>query len=259
MVYLCASKLIQLGKIRVGIVNYLNTLPLRYGLAHGDIARQIELVQGYPSQIADDLDSGRVDLALVPVGVLPKLHSYKIETDYGIASNGPVASVCLFSEVPLEEVREVLLDYQSRTSSLLLKLLFRDFWKKEVQYIETTTDFTDEIRASRAGLLIGDRCLAYRPAAKYTYDLGDSWKQHTGLPFVFAVWASNRPLPASFMRDFNSANANGVAAIDHLIAESIYPHYDLEKYFKENIRYHLDPLMHQGLERFLKDIASIGR
>lgn len=108
-------------KIRVGAVSYLNTKPLIYGFEQGKMRDEIDLLIDYPANIASQLINDKIDVGLVPVAILPLLKEHHVVSDYGIACDGEVASVCLFSDVPLHEIRTVLLDYQSRTSVALLK------------------------------------------------------------------------------------------------------------------------------------------
>jgi len=127
--FLCA-KLTELDKrIRVGAVSYLNTRPLLYGLKRSGLMDKIDLVEEYPSRIATMLVNDEIDVGLVPVVVIPLLKEAHIITDYCIGADGEVASVAVFSEVPLEQVRTVLLDYQSRTSVSLAKLLLKEYWQ----------------------------------------------------------------------------------------------------------------------------------
>ncbi len=114
-------------KVRVGAVSYLNTKPLIYGIEKGMIKDEAELVIDYPSKIAAMLLNDEIDVGLVPVAILPKMKEHYIISDYCIGSVGAVASVCLFSEVPLHEMKMVLLDYQSRTSVALLKVLIKEY------------------------------------------------------------------------------------------------------------------------------------
>jgi chorismate dehydratase len=95
--------------VRVGIVSYLNTRPLLFGIEHSGIRPQIELIQDYPAKIAGKLLEGSIDIGLIPVAVIPSLKEKHIVTNYCIGCDGPVASVCLFSEVPLEEVEASLI------------------------------------------------------------------------------------------------------------------------------------------------------
>jgi chorismate dehydratase len=111
-------------KIKVGIVSYLNTRPLIYGLKLPPIADEIELIEDTPSRLAELLVNNAIDIGLVPVAVIPQLKEYFISSDYCIGTETEVASVCLFSEVPLNEITKVYLDYQSLSSVALLKWLY---------------------------------------------------------------------------------------------------------------------------------------
>ena len=93
------------GKIRIGAVSYLNTKPLIYGLEQGMMKDEIELVVDYPSRIASQLINNEIDAGLVPVAIIPHLKEYYIISDYCIGCDGEVASVCLFSEVPIQQVK----------------------------------------------------------------------------------------------------------------------------------------------------------
>ena len=239
-------------KIKVGIVNYLNTKPLLYGIERAPVIDSIELIRDYPAHIAGFLLDGSIDLGLVPVAILPRLKEYHIVTDFCIGSDGPVASVCLFSDVPIEQVEEVLLDYQSRTSVALAKLLLRDYWKISPKLIDTKTDYRNRIKGKTAGLVIGDRSFEQRKVSPFIYDLGEVWKKFTGLPFVFAAWVSNKKLDEQFISDFNKANQDGVKNISSVVAGTDYPLFDLNKYYNQFINYNLDERKRMGLQKFLE-------
>ena len=146
----------------MGVVNYLNTLPLLYGLERSPVMQEAVFMLDFPSNVARKLKSGEIDAGFIPSAVFPEIPSGRIFSSYFISSDGPVASVCLMSEVPLTEIETVLLDYQSRTSVELLKLLYREHWKKDVRFVEAQQEFQPEIGGTTAGLLIGDRCLDFR-------------------------------------------------------------------------------------------------
>ena len=243
---------------RIGAVSYLNTRPLLLGIEQESFLKSIDLVKSYPANIAQDLLSGKIDIGLVPVAILPQLSDPHIVSNYVIGANGAVASVALFSEVPIDEIKSIYLDYQSRTSVQLLKILLSQFWKKEVEFISATEGYIAQISGTTAGVVIGDRALENISKFPYVYDLSLAWKQHTGLPFVFAAWVANQPIPASFMSAFDTANRYGLANLDEVIAlipaeEQVY---DLHKYYTENISYIYDEEKKQGLAVFLNFIKS---
>lgn len=250
-----AANLDELDKrIRVGAVSYLNTRPLLYGVHRSGLADRISLVEAYPAKIAAMLLNDEIDVGLVPVAIIPKLKEAHIVTDYCIGAEGEVASVALFSEVPLEQVETLLLDYQSRTSVNLAKVLLREYWKKEVVFEDAKEDFRSAIKGTTAGIVIGDRALEQRRISAYTYDLAAAWRAHTGLPFVFAAWVANRPLDEGFIDAFNRANAYGVSHIAEVVKEIDYPVYDLTRYYTENINYHLTDEKRKALALFLDKI-----
>jgi len=246
-----------LKKIKVGIVNYLNTAPLIFGLKNSPVIDQIELIPDYPANLAKDLLDGTIDLGLVPIAVIPQLSQWWLMSDYCIGCEGPVASVCIFSDVPIEKTERVLLDYQSGTSVELAKLLIKDYWKLDPQLINASEDFQQHIHGTTAGLVIGDRSFAQRKVSKYAYDLGEAWKSYTGLPFVFAAWISNKPLDGEFIRLFNEANAFGVNNIPKVIASLNFNNsVDLEEYFRKYISYNLDEDKRKALRKFLQHLKK---
>lgn len=212
----------------------------------------IELIYDYPAEIARKLQEGEIDMGLVPVTILPQLPENYIYTDYCIGCNGAVASVCLFSEVPLEKVERVLLDYQSRTSVALARILISEHWKIEAKLIDTKSDFRGDIRGTTAAVVIGDRALQQRKISPYIYDLGEAWKNFTGLPFVFANWIANKKLPDGFIAAFDAANKSGLLHIDKVVAETPYDVFDLKEYYTKYVDYNYDYGKMQGKEIFLR-------
>src|ERR1700694_4961911 len=117
------AKLNHLSKIRVAAVSYLNTKPLLYGIKRHQVMESIELIEDYPARIAQMLIDDEVDLGLIPVAATLKMQSWNLVGDYCIGADGPVASVCIFSGGPREPTERVYLDYQSRTSVNLARVL----------------------------------------------------------------------------------------------------------------------------------------
>ena len=250
--FLCRAKLIQLKKIKIGAVTYLNTKPLIYGMQYEDFLKDHELILEYPARLAEMLKKGDVDVALVPVALLPELPHYHIVSDYCIASDHEVASVCLFSGKPLADIKRVYLDYQSKTSVALLKILFREHWKQEVEWLEATDEiYIDKIHDDTAGLIIGDRALLLRDRFTYRYDLATAWKEMTGLPFVFAVWVSMKEMDERWTQSFNEYNRKGIANIAEVANTLINIYPDVLKYYTHHISYVLTPFHKEGLNQFL--------
>jgi chorismate dehydratase len=251
-IFLCDTKLNELSKIRIGAVSYLNTKPLLYGIKRSDLLKEIELTEEYPAKIAEQLLNDEIDIGLVPVAIIPRMKEYYIVSDYCIGAEGEVASVSLFSDVPVNQVQEVLLDYQSRTSVNLAKILLKDFWKVSPELVNADEDYIAKIKGTTAGVVIGDRALKQRGVSAYNYDLAAAWRKMTDLPFVFAAWIANKPMDKEFMNRFNQANAYGLGKIDEIVKENPFSHYDLHTYYTKNISYGLTADKKKGLHLFLK-------
>ena len=216
---------------------------------------EIELVTDYPASIADMLIHGKVDLALVPVATIPLLKTYHIISNYCIGCKGEVASVCLFSDVPIDEIDTILLDYQSKSSVGLLKILLKEFWKINPQLVYAEKGYEENIKNKTAGLVIGDRAFEQRKKSKYIYDLGTAWFDFTGLPFMFAAWIATKEFDEIFIQKFNEANALGFNNLQTIIENNICDDYDLQKYYTENISYKMDYEKKFALELYLKKLA----
>lgn len=236
------------------MVSYLNTRPLLLGMEQSPFKERIELMKAYPAQIAQALLDDTIDIGLVPVAVMPLLKHPQLISNYVIGTDGEVASVALFSQVPMDQIEKVYLDYQSRTSVALAKILFKQYWKKEVEFLNATEGYINQINGTTAGIIIGDRALVSLDQFEHIYDLGSAWKAYSGLPFVFAAWVANKPIPLDFMEAFDAANGYGLSQLEDVIAlipanEQVY---DLHKYFTENISYELTEEKRAGLAKFLE-------
>jgi chorismate dehydratase len=245
-------------KIKVCAVSYLNTKPFLYGIFQSAVQHQIELSLDIPSVCAAKLQSGEADLGLVPVAVIPQLDTPHIISDYCIGAVGVVKTVCIYSDVPLEDVKALYLDYHSRTSVALTQLLLEKYWHLNPILLNSTDGYIDNIGGTTAGLVIGDKTIGLDQRFKYVYDLGDIWAKYTeGSPFVFAAWVSNRKLPLDFIKQFNAALHRGLEHIPELIY--ILPTqeagFDLKEYFTHHISYDLDAAKKAALQRFLKEIG----
>jgi chorismate dehydratase len=241
-------------KWRIGAVSYLNTRPLLYGMEQGPFKERIDLMKAYPAQIAQALLDDTIDIGLVPVAIIPFLTNPQIVSKFVIGTEGEVASVALFSQVPMDQIEKVYLDYQSRTSVALAQILFKQYWKKEVEFLNATEGYINQINGTTAGIIIGDRALVSLDKFEHIYDLGSAWKAYSGLPFVFAAWVANKPIPLDFMEAFDAANAYGLDKLDEVIAliPASQQVYDLHTYYTENISYELTEEKRAGLAKFLE-------
>jgi chorismate dehydratase len=243
-------------KIRIGAVSYLNTKPLIYGFEIGMMNEEVDLLINYPSKIAAMLLSDEIDVGLIPVAVIPQMKGHYIISNYCIGSEGEVASVCLFSQVPLYDIKTILLDYQSHTSVALLKVLIKEYWKLDVIFQNTSNGYESEIFGTTAGLIIGDRALTQRKKSRFIFDLGEEWKNFTGLPFVFAAWISNKKLDENFIKEFNETNKFGLNNLEKVVKANPFEVFDLHTYYTECISFDLNENKKNGLQLFLKKIAK---
>lgn len=243
-----------MSRIRISAVSYLNSKPFLLRLENAGLSDRIDLSLDMPARAADKLLNDEVDISLVPVAIIPQLDSPKIISPFCIGADGRVLTVSLFSNVPLEQIRKVYLDYQSRTSVQLVRILFREFWKQDVVFAQAHPGFESELNGTTAGVIIGDRAIHFLGKYPYVYDLAEAWKQFTGLPFVFAVWLSKKDLPRDFTDVFNAALKQGLDDRQQVIEEHAAlnsPVFSVDRYLRENIQYELDEQKKKALLKFL--------
>ena len=234
-----------MSKIKVSAVSYTNTLPFLQGIkASPKLLDQIDLSVDVPAECARKVIQHEADLGIIPVAALSRIPDYHIVTDYCIGSDGAVDSVFIFSTKPIEEIFSLRLDHQSRTSNGLARILLKNYWNREVEVVmEGEAD---------AYVLIGDRTFGQKDTASFIYDLGEVWKQFTGLPFAYAVWVSNKKLSDEFISDFNSALKDGVSRLsDVIVGLPNYPNFDYKEYLTENLDFNLDDKKREAISRYL--------
>lgn len=247
-------------KIKISVVSYLNSKPFIYGLQHSPIFKDIDLQLDIPSVCAQKLMDGKVDLGLVPVAILPDLKEYHIVSDYCIGAIGKVASVILYSEVPLNEIKTILLDYQSRTSITLVKVLAYNYWNINPKWEPAKDDFEHNIEGTTAAVIIGDRTFGLENKYPYSYDLAEEWQKFTYLPFVFACWVSNKKLPEGFSSDLNQALKYGIDNRSSLIQDLLQSHSyqtNIDNYLNKSLSYYYDDDKKQALKLFLNYLTKL--
>lgn len=246
-------------KVKVSIVSYSNTLPFLYGLQQSDIMNDIDLSLDIPSKCAEKLLTNQVDIGLVPVAILPLLPEYHILTDYCIGANKKVNSVILVSDVPLNEIETILLDYQSKTSINLVQVLAREYWKISPKFKHAIVGFEDKIAEKTAAVIIGDRTFNLAKPYGYIYDLAEEWYKFTGLPFAFACWVANKPIAPEFVEKLNQALSFGVNHKQEsigLASNNDITFEQLKNYLTNDISYELTDEKRTSIQLFLDYLAQ---
>jgi chorismate dehydratase len=249
-------------KTKVSAVSYLNTLPMVYGLKNRAVIEITDLSVDTPAECAKKLASGKVDIGLVPIAAIPDIQNAQIISNYCIGASGPVRSVILASEVELNNISKIILDPNSRTSIMLVKILAREFWQKKFNYIDGKPGFeVSDIKGSTAGVVIGDKVFAIENKYQYCYDLASEWGKFTGLPFVFAAWVANKPIDKKYLDAFNDAILFGIsntkkAVEEHETSVNISKT-DLEYYLMNNIDYILDDKKNNAIELYYEKMKKI--
>ncbi len=249
-------------KIKISVVSYTNSQPFIFGIENSEyLKNNCQISKDMPSLCAQKLLTDKVDLGLVPVAIIPELKHYNIISDYCIGATSTVKSVVLVSNTPIQQIKTIYLDYQSRTSVLLAQILAKNFWKINVRFLKTKPGFENKLLAKNSAyVIIGDRTFNINNKYKYKYDLAEEWIKYTDLPFVFACWVSNKNLNKQFIGNFNKSLKFGIKNIKSVIYNFKQSHkelnnFNIEEYFNKNISYNLDKEKLKGMELFL-DLAK---
>lgn len=248
--------------LRLSVVQYLNTVPLIWGMLHGEQRGKFDLQLTVPSGCADAIAQGQADVGIVPSIEYQRTEDVEILPGMSIASKGEVKSVLLLSNLPLDQVQSVALDESSRTSAALVRILMEKFYVRRVAFSPAAPEPGEMLRHADAALLIGDPALAYHGPAE-VYDLAREWRKFTGLPFVFAVWMGHSGANLGLHRaDFAASRDFGLTHIGDIAAEyapklGMTPS-AVKVYLTRNIDYSLDEENLQGLKLFYKLAHEVG-
>jgi chorismate dehydratase len=248
--------------IRLGAVSYLNTKPLVHGL---DARRDLFDVRfDVPAQCAALLHEGRIDLGLIPA-IEYLRGDYRIVPGVSIASDGPVASVAIFSRVPIESISTLAMDISSRTSVALTRVLCAQWWNIAPKFTPAEPDLREMLARADAALVIGDPALMIDHEAQglRKVDLGAEWCEFTGLPFVYAAWCGrDGACGPEHVDELNAARERGVADIEVIARTESGGNLEREKlvstYLRDNLRYGLGERELAGLRRFHELAAKQG-
>ena len=276
-------------KLRISIVQYLNTAPLVWGFTNGPLHGKYDLSFTVPSQCAEDLRCGRADVAIIPAIEYQRIDDLVVLPDMSIASKKQVRSLLLISKKPVREIRSLALDRSSRSTQALTRILCAEKWAIAPNFIEAAPNLTEMLTQSDAALLIGDPALRIslgiekesQPGAEgeticpasvlgitspellYVYDVVGEWRSLTGLPAVLAVWAARGDVATSDVTaDFVDSRDFGLAHISEISFDAAreleLPAPALESYLRRNIDFSLDAENLRGLNLYYEYAARLG-
>ena len=247
-------------RVRVATISYINSIPFVYGLTHADNNLRVDLLLHTPSKCIDAFINNDCDIAIVPVATLKTLKDYKVVSNYCISSSKDVRTVVLMSNSKYDEIEDIYLDNDSRTSAKLIKILCKEVWKINPRWhnFDASKHITETENSKNGYLFIGDKVFGYEGEFKYTYDLAGIWKEHTGLPFVFAVWIAKLDVEARDIELLNNSLEYGLKCIDQAITDNVtsISHSLAKEYLTKNIEYTLTEDKRKAIELFLKKYDS---
>ena len=275
-------------KLRISVVQYLNTAPLVRGFTHGPLQGKYDLSFTVPSQCADALRAGAADVAIIPAIEYQRMPGLVVLPDLSIASKERVRSLLIVSKAPIREVRRIALDNSSRSTQALTRILCEDRWLISPEFAQAPPDLAAMLAVCDAALLIGDPALRLAIAAErhvspardgalvctgaqlglpqfvklFLYDVAHEWWQLTERPAVLAVWAA-RPEIATpeLAADFAASLAFGLAQLPAICQEASQqlqlPATELSLYLRTNIDYSLDAQNLKGLREFFARAARL--
>jgi chorismate dehydratase len=246
-----------LPKLRVGIVNYLNSKPLAWGFLKGHHADLFAPSYHPPALVARLLGQGNLDIGLIPSIEVQRIPNLRILPDLCVAASHEVRSVILVSRCPLPEIRKVALDQNSRTSVALLRVLLRERYGLDPEYLHERPDAERMLAEADAALLIGDPALKVDRDRYVVTDLAAEWRELTGLPFVFAVWAVRPEVEIPDLPFyFKSSLRYGLSSVDTLAREAAaeldLDSSEIRAYLTDNLSFFLRRDEIAGLEEFYR-------
>jgi chorismate dehydratase len=283
---------ISMGKLRVSVVEYLNTAPLVWGFTDGPLAGRYELDFTVPSLCAEAVRSGSADIGIIPAIEYQRMDGVVALADMAIAAKGEVRSLLVVAKRPIDRARTMALDTSSRSTSAMVRLLAKHRWNIEPEYIDAPPDPPAMLARADAALVIGDPALriavkidalhSKTPAAGepcctddpeaapvpgvsmlFVYDVVSEWREWTGLPAVLALWVARREVATpQVASDFLASKAYGLAHISEIAGRASdqlqLPETAIETYLRGRINFDLDAANLAGLDRYFQECARAG-
>jgi chorismate dehydratase len=248
-------------KIRVAASSYLNSAPLIWSFLQGPHEGSVDFVEAVPARCAQLLAQSTVEVALVPVIEYQRIAGGSLVPNVCVGSRKEVLSVVLVSKNKrLEDIRTVALDESSRTSATLVKIIFREFMKREPEWTTRAPNLEAMLEQNDAALIIGDPGMTFPRQGLNVWDMAGLWRQHTGLGFIFAMWMVRGDAIGATERarnvDFAGARDEGVAHIEEIVRsyQDKIPMriQELRNYLTENIVFNVDESMERGLRLYFE-------
>jgi chorismate dehydratase len=280
-----------LPKLRISIVEFLNTAPLVWGFTDGPLAGKYDLSFTVPSQCAEALRRGDADVAIIPSIEYQRMDNLAALPGMAIAAKREVRSLLVVAKKPIETARRIALDTSSRSTAALVRLLAAEHWRIQPEFVDAAPDAAEMLKQADAALVIGDPALTISLKMEalagktsgggeccqgdpeempvpgfetlYVYDVVHQWRQMTGRPCVLAFWAGRREaLTPEVCADFLASKQYGLERVREIAeAASIkldLPPRALERYLTENINFDLDEDNLAGLQLYFEKAAAAG-
>jgi len=284
-----------MSKLRISIVEYLNTAPLVWGFTEGPLMGKYDLSFTVPSQCAEALRRGDVDVAIIPAIEYQRIDNLVALPGMAVAAKGEVRSILIVAKKPIDMAKRIALDTSSRSSAALVKLLAEGYWKIQPEWIEADPEPAQMLEQADAALVIGDpalrislkmEALAAKSVGRslgdgqccqgdpddmpvpgfetlFVYDVAYQWREMTGKPCVLAIWAGRRDaVTPEVLADFQASKQYGLERIREIAeAASIkldLPPAALERYLIDNIHFDLDEENLAGLRLYFEKAAAAG-
>lgn len=280
-----------MSKVRISVVEYLNTAPLVWGFTDGPLAGKYDLSFTVPSECGEALRRGDADVAIIPSIEYQRMEDVVVLPGTAVAAKGEVRSILVVAKKPIEMARRIALDSSSRSSAALVRLLAAGRWKIQPEFFEAPPEPTEMLKQADAALVIGDPALRIAlkmdflsgkvPSGEqccqgdpedmpvpgfetlFVYDVAYQWRELTGKPCVLAIWVGRKGvITPEVVADFETSKNFGLAHIGE-IAEGAsikldLPPKALERYLTENIHFDLDEENLAGLELYFQKCAAAG-
>lgn len=278
-----------MSKLRISIVEYLNTAPLVWGFTDGPLAGKYDLSFTVPSQCADALRRGDADIAIIPSIEYQRIKDIVALPGMAVAAKGEVRSILVVAKKPIDRAKRIALDTSSRSSATLVRLLAAEHWRIQPEYTEAGPDPSNMLQKADAALVIGDpalrvslkmEALMAREASGgeccqgdpddmpvpgfetvFVYDVAHQWREMTGHSCVLAIWAGRRDaITPEVVADFQASKRYGLERLREISEGASIkldlPPRALERYLSQNIKYDLGDENLAGLRLYFEKAAA---